>query len=184
MDALLIWDIKLFLAINKGMSNPFFDLICPLLRDKYLWVPFYTFLISFFLINFKRKGFVIILFAIFAVALSDQLTASIIKPLVHRIRPCNDYMLIEQINILVNCGSGFSFPSAHAANHFGLSFYLIALFGAKRKWIIPAFIIWAAAISFSQIYVGVHYPLDIVGGILIGITTGFSMALLAVRSVD
>lgn len=184
MDSILVWDIRSFIFINSGLSNPFFDFICPLLREKYIWAPLYAFLISFLILNYKKKGFLLVVIAIIAIAISDQLSSALIKPLAQRVRPCNDFFLADYIKLLVNCGSGYSFPSSHASNHFTLAFYFSSLFGLRRKWIIPAFVLWASAISFSQIYVGVHYPLDVLGGLLIGLSVGLAMAAATYRITE
>lgn len=72
------------------------------------------------------------------------------------------------INVLVNCGSGFSFTSSHATNHFGVGLAFILLFGKRIKWFIPAFLFWASSIALAQVYVGVHYPSDIFAGAVLG----------------
>ena len=181
MNTILLWDIKAFFQVNNALSNNLFDTILPLLRNKYFWIPLYIFLISFFIINLKRRGWIILFFLIIAIALSDQISSSVIKPLVQRIRPCNDQMLMDHVRLLVKCGSGYSFPSSHAANHFTIAFFIIAVFRNKWKWIAPLFIIWAGSISFAQVYVGVHYPLDVTGGFLIGLSVGFACSIPVTR---
>ena len=79
-------------------------------------------------------------------------------------------MLLEQ------CAGGFSFTSSHAANHFGLAMFIFITWGITQQRYTKFFFVWAGIIAFAQIYVGVHYPLDIIGGAIIGLVSGFTMA--------
>ena len=102
----------------------------------------------------------------------DALSASMIKPFVHRIRPCHNPALADIIRHIVTCGSGFSFPSSHASNHFGMSFFMLGTLQQVRrefKWLI---LLWAILVSLSQIYVGVHYPFDVFAGACLGAIIG------------
>ena len=106
---------------------------------------------------------------------SDTISSRLIKSQVQRSRPCQvmnmDPVVIER----VSCGSGFSFPSSHAANHFCMAAFMISLFGKEmRRWKYWWWV-WAAMISLAQVYVGIHYPLDILGGAILGIIVGMSM---------
>ncbi|MCY1248395.1 undecaprenyl pyrophosphate phosphatase [compost metagenome] len=108
---------------------------------------------------------------------SDVVSSHLIKKSIKRVRPCNDIVFKQEVNIRVRCGSGFSFTSSHATNHFALAFFWIVLFRRKWKHAMWLCITWATLISISQIYVGVHYPFDIlcgaILGILIGLATGY-----------
>lgn len=171
-------DKELFFLINGEWTNSFLDWIMPLLRDKYFWTPVYVFLVVFFLSQYRWKGFALIALVLLAFGLADFTSASIIKPAVERLRPCNDLDLAGQIRVLVNCGSGFSFVSSHAANHFAISFVLIGLYYRKWKWVFPLCFCWALVVSYAQVYVGVHYPLDILCGAILGILIGLLVARL------
>ena len=162
-------DQQLLLLINRGLSNPFFDFLLPLMRSKYFWSPLYIFLIVYILkSNNTRKGLWTIAFLLFTFALTDFISASVIKESVQRLRPCNDPEIMGFVRSLVGCGSGYSFVSSHAANHFGIAIFLGAYF-QQYRWVGFSFKIWAAVIAFSQVYVGVHYPLDVFFGMLLGI---------------
>ena len=174
LEWLLNLDYHLFILINSNWSNSFFDFVCPLLRNKYIWLPFYVFLFSFFIINFKRKGWLIIVFLIVTVTCADQISSHVIKPAVKRIRPCNQEILGDKVRMLVNCSNSYSFPSSHASNHFAAALFLIALFAGKRKWLMILLVLWAFAISYSQVYVGLHFPFDILGGAVIGSIIGWA----------
>jgi len=146
-----------------------------------MWIPLYG-LIAFVL--YKKYGNKILwlgLLTVVTIILSDQ-TSGIFKHFVHRLRPCNNTELADTIHRVVECGVGFSFVSAHAANHFAIATFLSFLMGGNKKWI--AFLyLWASAIAFSQVYVGVHYPGDVFGGAVVGIMAGLITGSIAKRFV-
>ena len=168
MTDLLHLDQQIFHLINSGCSNPFFDYILPILRNKYTWFPFYIFIISFLIINFQKKGLYIILALILTVGIADVTSSHLIKKSVQRLRPCKVLEQPNEINLLTRCGSGYSFPSSHAANHFAMAVFLSLIFSKIYKWVKYPLLLWATAISFSQIYVGVHYPVDVICGAVLG----------------
>lgn len=178
MDSLLNLDLQVFLAINQCGSNAFFDWLMPILRNPYTWAPLYLFILVFFIRTYKKRGVIMVLFFVLSFATADFLTASVIKPQVKRIRPCNEVSLKEHIHTRVRCGSGYSFPSAHAANHFAMGIFLLGTFYRKWKAIIPLSLLWACSISFAQVYVGVHYPIDILCGAILGSCIGLLMSKL------
>lgn len=169
LQTILEWDSWLFLKINTIFTHPLLDKIFPLWRDSELWVPFYLFLIVLAIVNFGKKAGSWILFAIINVALTDQASSSLIKNWFARIRPCNEELLVGKMRLLLeHCSGGFSFTSSHATNHFGFAMFVFLttrhLFGKWGKWLF----VWAATISYGQVYVGVHYPIDILFGALLG----------------
>lgn len=144
----------------------------PYVREKNFWIPLYVLLVFYFIWQFKKHSWVSLVIAAVTVVMTDQLSSSVIKPLIGRLRPCNDPLLSPEVHLLVSCGSGFSFVSSHAANHFGIACFVIILQMHKFRWITPVALLWAALVSFAQIYVGVHYPADIFCGALLGIVIG------------
>ncbi len=173
MSELIQFDEQLFHLINSGMSNSFFDAIMPYWRSKFLWVPLYVFLISFLLINFKKAGLYVLMGVFLTIGVSDFVSSKVIKKSVKRDRPCNTVHIAPEMELRVHCGGGYSFTSSHATNHFALATFLVMIIGPFFKWIrIPLFL-WAASIAFGQIYVGVHYPMDILAGSIVGILLGF-----------
>ncbi len=179
MQQLIHIDKVLFRLFNSQLTNPFFDWIMPWLRNSLVWVPLYLFILLLVAINFKKKGFWIIVFAIITVALTDGLSSKLIKPYFGRLRPCNDPDMINIVRFLLNVrpGNG-SFTSSHAANHFGIAMFLYSVlkpyFG---KWML-LFFVWAFFISYAQVYVGVHYPFDILGGTVLGCLIGYGTAFI------
>lgn len=156
-------------TIHLKWSNSLFDFVMPFIRNPYFWAPVYLFLLVYMWLNHKKEGLLWCLFFLITFAYCDFVSASIIKPFVHRVRPCNEPNLLFIIRDLVSCGSGFSFPSSHATNHFGMSFFIIFTLGKKNKWVIPVVIFWAALVCYAQMYVGVHYLFDILCGAFLGI---------------
>lgn len=173
MQEILQFDTELFLNIHRGLSNGFFDWFMPLMRNRFFWSPLYLFIIIFCIKQYKKQGYYIIGMILFTFAMGDIISSRIVKPLVSRVRPCNDLSLADEIIHRVPCGSGLSFPSSHATNHFAIAVFLICVFYSRWKPILPIGLFWAFIISFAQVYVGVHYPIDVTTGALLGITIGF-----------
>lgn len=176
-EQLVKWDQQLFVKINSDWTNPVFDSVMPVLRSSLNWTPLYLFLLVLVLLNFKTKGIWWCVFFLATVALTDMTGTYVFKKGFERIRPCNDPDFYMQVKLLLNrCGGGFSFVSNHAANHFGMGvFFFITCrhFAGKWAWV---GLFWAASIAYAQVYTGLHYPLDVLGGALLGtafgITTG------------
>ena len=166
------FDADLFLKIHRGLSNGFFDWIMPLVRNRFFWSPLYLFIVVFCIKQYGKTGFYMIGMLLMTFAMGDVIASRIIKPAVGRIRPCNEVRLAKDIIHRVPCGSGYSFPSSHATNHFAIAIFLIGLFYDKWKPILPLAVGWAFLISFAQIYVGVHYPIDTLFGAMLGLCIG------------
>lgn len=180
MIELLHWDEHIFQLINSEWQNPFFDLVMPWLRNKYTWFPLYLFIFTFLVINFKKAGLVMALFIITAIGISDYTSSQLIKKNVRRARPCKVMEQPADMNLLVPCGSGYSFPSSHASNHFAISLFLFLSLGRlvpKYRYLL---FLWAGLVSFAQVYVGLHYPLDIMAGGILGSLIGW-LVFLAYR---
>lgn len=173
LEQIIQIDKDFFLMINQGLSNPFFDWLLPILRNPFTWSPLYLFLIIFFIKNYGRIGLLLVACILLNFAVSDGISSHLIKKNVKRIRPCNDIEFKEEVNIRVRCGAGFSFTSSHATNHFAMAVFLIFIFYRKWKPVLPIALTWAFLISFAQIYVGVHYPFDILCGAILGSLIGF-----------
>lgn len=179
METLYNIDLGLFQFFNQSCSNSFFDWLMPLITNKYTWIPLYFVLLTYFIIKYKKKSFIPIIALALAVGASDYITSGIIKPNVNRTRPCN----IEEANanILAPCRNSPSFPSSHAANHFAIATFMLLLLSSKKKWLKTIFIAWAAAIAYSRVYVGVHFPFDVLIGGVIGAGLGYTFAKLSIK---
>ena len=183
-DQLLQLDRYLFHLVNHDLANPFFDWVMPYLRNPKSWIPLYLFIIGFCIWKFKMQGLAIIISLALCAGFADRTSAGIIKPLIKRTRPCRDLVVSMTDIERVKCGTGYSFPSTHATDHFAMAFFLILLFYKSWKWIWLWGILWAGVISFAQIYVGVHYPIDVIGGAIYGIMTGWLFAWLFKKYQD
>ena len=165
MEFILKLDQSLFLFLNKTVSNPVFDKVMPFVTNADNWVvPLALGWLSLIIFGGK-KGRVTALLVVIIVALSDQMSSAVIKPMIGRLRPCNPYVFIEGAHFLRGMKTSLSFPSSHAANNAAVATLITARY-PRVKWI---FIGLALLVGYSRIYVGVHYPLDVLGGFLVGI---------------
>ena len=171
------WDQWLFVKLNSQWTNPVFDIILPYFRNSVFWAPLYIFILAFIALNFGKKGFWWSVAFLCTVALTDLIGARIFKEAFHRFRPCQDPDFMFHVRLLLKeCSGSFSFVSNHAANHFGIAtFALLTFRGIFKKWMYLAFA-WAFLIGYAQVYVGVHYPLDVLGGAVLGISIGILTA--------
>jgi undecaprenyl-diphosphatase len=172
IEELIRLDHQIFQAINTGLTNSFFDLLLPILRTPLTWLPLYVIIIVYAIKQYRTKGFYLVLALILTVGATDLLNSRILKNYFNRTRPCNEIAFQKNVIVRAPCGGGKSFPSSHASNHFSVALFLIVIFKNKWKWILPVGILWAASISFSQVYVGVHFPVDIFFGMLVGVSMG------------
>jgi undecaprenyl-diphosphatase len=171
------WDKKLFMQLNSGWTNPLFDWILPYFRDSVFWAPLYLLMISFMLFNYGKKGFWWSIAFLCTLAITDMVGHRVFKEGFERLRPCRDPEFFHHVRLLVKqCSGGYSFTSNHAANHFGIAtFVSTTMYPTFKKWIF-LFYLWAAMVAYAQIYVGVHYPGDILGGALLGVLAGLLTA--------
>lgn len=164
MNSLDNLDLYIFMGIYHNLHTEIGDAIIPFLRNTYTWIPYFVIITYCIFKRYEKSSFVIVVMIfILGIVVSDQVSAHVLKPFFGRPRPCHAL----DIHTLVDCGTGYSFPSAHASNFFTLAF-LSQLFLSEYKIKYIAICI-AIAVSFAQIYVGVHYPSDIMGGIVLGL---------------
>ena len=184
MNQLLEWDKKLFFLINHSGVNDFFDATMPWFRTANTWIPLYLFIIAFVTLNFGKKGWLWVLFAVITVLACNFISSDIIKELIWRTRPCRDELLQTPVRLIVPyCPSSSSFTSSHAANHFGMAAFIF--FSGRHlygRWL-SLFFLWGFIIIYAQVYVGVHYPLDVLTGALVGILSGWCFARFFNRKV-
>lgn len=177
-------DKRLFMALNSGFTHPWLDVFLPFVRNSLFWAPLYVFLVVFVVLNFGKKGLLWSLAFLCCLAITDLIGTYIFKVNVDRLRPCQDPYFFHQVRLLLKqCSGSSSFISNHAANHFGLSVFMVLTFRPLLgKW---AYLIvtWGFLIAYAQVYVGVHYPLDVIAGGLVGSLAGVVVARLYHRNV-
>lgn len=177
-EQLIHFDQHLFYIINHDWANPFFDCVMPWLRTARNWIPLYILIIVFCIWKYKKQGIIIVLLIAASAGVADFSSAQIVKPLVHRLRPCHDPVVSKTDMERATCGSGYSFPSTHATDHFAMAIFMALIFCRKWRWVWVWAILWAGLISFAQVYVGVHYPIDVFCGALYGSFVGWLMSRL------
>jgi len=169
-------DTSVFQFLNSGMANPVFNTLMPVVTsDTYLRIAYGLAMITLLIKGDSRVRW-LVLFSAVVLTLTDQASSSLLKPLIARARPCQ---VMDTINLLVNCGSGYAMPSSHAANAFGQAI----LFSIVFRKAAPYLIVFAALVATSRIIVGVHYPGDVLVGSMLGIAIGWFVAVLFERLI-
>jgi len=170
METLLSWDTGLFLKLN-GLHSAWWDTAMLFFTRKESWLPLYLVLLILIIRNFRGKSWLILVFLLLGLVVSDQ-SCNLFKELVERLRPGYDPAIKNLTHIVLRKGGEFGFPSSHAANSFFVMVFTGYLF--RNRLSLAILLIWALLVSYSRIYVGAHFPLDILGGWTVGILAGWS----------
>ena len=175
-------DTQLFLFFN-GNHSPFFDMLMVRITHSRTWIPLYILIIGGIIFKFKLSGVKLVVTILLLIGFADQVSSRLAKPGFARLRPSHNESLSSKIHIIDNYKGGtYGYFSSHASNTFALTTLLCLLFYKKRKWVL-FFIPWAIVVSYSRIYVGVHYPGDILTGALFGVGSAFLCYWLFQRSL-
>jgi len=177
IDYLSTLDTSLFLSIN-GLHNSFFDGLMLYISGKLSWLPLYLFLIYIIIRNYKWKSLLILAFIGLLILISDQLSVHAFKNVFQRLRPCHNEELKNIVHTVHHCGGQFGFVSSHATNSFALVVFLSLLLKKFHPWLPALLIVWGILIAYSRVYLGVHYPGDVLGGAILGAGIGWVLFVI------
>ncbi len=175
IEQLIAWDKELMLFLN-GLHSPFFDPIMYWLSDRFIWIPLYLFLIFLIIRQYRKETWFIIIAVGFLIALSDLSSVHLFKDVFERLRPCHDSEISAKLHLINGeCGGQFGFVSSHAANVFAIALFMVKILGKTMRYFTPLILFWAAIVSYSRIYLGVHFPGDVICGALLGAAIGIGV---------
>lgn len=169
-------DKDLFLYLN-GFHNDFWDTIMLMVTRKETWLPFYLVIIYYFIKNYRNKSWLILLLLAGTILASDQISV-LIKETVERLRPAHEPEIESLVHNVLRKGGLYGFVSSHAANSFAIYVFTSRIFKNRGYSILLLF--WALLVTYSRIYSGVHYPLDVIGGALVGCAFGYGFYKLLI----
>lgn len=171
-------DTELFLFLN-GLHVDWLDPIMTFISGKITWAPFYLILLFLVIKKYKKQSILILIGVVILIVCSDQISSGIFKPIFERPRPCHNEA-IKDLVYLPNghCGGAYGFISSHACNCFALAVFITHVLKKYYRKIAYIMYIWASLVAYSRIYMGVHYPGDIIVGAVVGIIVGFVISKL------
>jgi undecaprenyl-diphosphatase len=174
MEWLQAQDRALLLLIN-GAHSETEDLVMSLVSDKLMWIPLYVGLLVllYYVVGWRKLLLLVVIMAA-VIVVSDQVTSGILKPLVQRPRPCHLDGLKQFVHLgnEGKCGGAYGFASSHAANFFALATYVGYFLRKRYRWFASSLYLIAALVAYSRVYLGVHYPGDVLAGMAVGILAG------------
>jgi undecaprenyl-diphosphatase len=179
MNNLIHLDQSLFLTLN-GLHTKWLDPIIYLLTQTWFWIPLYLLVFYFTIKKYKKKSIIPILLIFLGILISDQ-TCNLIKNSTERPRPSREVELIGNVHLFQKTdgnfykGGKYGFPSAHAANSMVLAVFIIYFLSNKKKWILFSIITWSLLMGYTRIYLGVHYPLDVLSGYILGLIIAYPL---------
>lgn len=170
-EQLITLDKELLLLIN-GFHNHVLDSIMVFASLKLGWIPLYVFLLYTIIKDYGRKTWLVLIIIGLTIIIADQSSVHLFKNIFQRLRPCHDDALAELLYLVKPCGGKFGFVSSHAANSFSLAVFIILLLKNKHRWIWPVMLLYAVLIIYSRVYLGVHFPSDVIVGAVVGSLIG------------
>lgn len=171
LETLKSIDIFITLIINN-LHSPIFDVIMFYISKTFIWIPFYLGILFFILRKEKKKIWFSIIFLALLIFLTDKISVLAFKDVFQRLRPCHNPDLQNLIHTVdQHCGGKYGFVSSHATNVFGTAMFTLLFF--QKKWFTFVILIWATLVSYSRIYLGVHFFGDVFCGAILGMIIGF-----------
>lgn len=171
-------DHQCFEYIQSNLRSSFADPLFLAFRDKLCWIPLYLFLLSWLVFNYGASAWKPIVFVLLTVGITDQLNSSLVKSIFKRDRPCKEMYFKDQFTPVIECSGGYSFPSSHATNHMGIASFLFFTCRRKMKSWAWLLIFWALLVGSAQVYIGVHFPFDVIIGWAEGFVIGYLLFLI------
>jgi len=175
LELLNNFDVALLLWIN-GHHTISMDQVMLFASAKFTWIPFYLLLLFLIIKKYKYRAILVLLFAAITITLTDQTSVHLFKNVFQRLRPCHQPEVMEHLRMIIGCGGQYGFVSSHAANSFGITAFIALLF--RKRWITIMMIVWGVLVIYSRVYLGVHYPLDVLAGSILGVIIGVITANL------
>jgi undecaprenyl-diphosphatase len=166
-------DTQLFIFLN-GLNSPFWDIIMWNVSKTAIWIPLYLIIFFFIFKQQKWMGLITLIMVVLVVLAADQGSVHLFKNVFQRLRPCRQIEIAGMVHTVNGkCGGQYGFVSSHAANTFAFAIFIALFFKQRILWIF--LLLWAAFVSYSRIYLGVHYPFDVICGAVFGVIVGFSV---------
>ena len=166
-------DQQLLLFLNS-LNSPFWDQVMYAISGKLIWAPLYLAIMIYLGVKYRRKFFVILFFIVLGITLADQISVHLFKNVFQRLRPCHEPELEGLVHLVKGeCGGLYGFVSSHATNSFYVACF--SLLFIKKRWFTISIVLWASVVGYSRIYLGVHYPGDVVCGSILGAMVGWGI---------
>jgi undecaprenyl-diphosphatase len=183
LESLIAVDKQCLISVNDLVGTAWLDQLMILASSKLASIPLYTFILYIIWKRFGTEQTLWILTTVAAmVVITDQGSVHFFKNVFQRLRPCHDLELSQQLVLVTGkCGGQFGFISSHAANVFGLSTFLVLIFSTHKWWLL--LLVWAAIVSFSRVYLAVHYPFDVMVGAIFGMLVGWAVFRISNRII-
>lgn len=180
METLQSWDEALMVTLNSW-GIPSLDPIFLAISSTTVWIPLYLAVIILLYRKFDlARATLLVALCVIGVIFTDQGSVHLFKEMFQRPRPCYNEDLLPMIRQVKEfCGGQYGFISSHASNTFGFATLVGAIFARSIPWFRGVLILWACLVSYSRVYLGVHYPFDILGGAIFGALVGGSLARYA-----